>query len=293
VLSSYDDLGITVSDQTSTNQPPVVNAGPDQSVVLPNTAQLNGTVTDDGLPNPPGATSLTWSKVSGPGTVTFVDPTAASTTASFSTVGSYVLRLSASDGALTSSDDLTVTVSSQSQSNVLDIRVSSKTDDSEESATGVINLDRTKLTLVYFSDNQTVGMRFTGISIPKGAIITNAFIQFTAGYTNSGITNLIFQAQADDNSATFTTNNFDISSRPKTNAAITWSPEAWSLVGEAGPKQQTPDLKTAIQEVVNRSGWVSGNALVIIVTGTGKRVAYSYNGLPDAAPLIHIEFSIP
>jgi hypothetical protein len=49
--------------------------------------------------------------VSGPGTVTFSAPTAATTTASFSAAGTYVLRLSASDGALSTSDDVAVTVS--------------------------------------------------------------------------------------------------------------------------------------------------------------------------------------
>ncbi len=53
------------------NAPPVVNAGADQSIVLPTTATLTGIVTDDGNPNPPGAVTRIWTKVSGPGTVTF------------------------------------------------------------------------------------------------------------------------------------------------------------------------------------------------------------------------------
>src|SRR5207244_1007956 len=88
------------------NQPPTVNAGPDQSITLPNTATLNGTVTDDGYPT--GSTlTITWSKVSGPGTVTFNNASAASTTASFSTSGTYVLRLTANDTEFTISDDPT------------------------------------------------------------------------------------------------------------------------------------------------------------------------------------------
>ena len=39
------------------------------SAAMPNAAALNGTVTDDGLPN--NTLTITWSKVSGPGTVTF------------------------------------------------------------------------------------------------------------------------------------------------------------------------------------------------------------------------------
>ena len=37
----------------------------------------------------------------------------------------------------------------------------------------------------------------------------------------------------------------------------------------------TPDL---IQEIVDRPGWSSGNAMVIIVTGSGRRVAEAYDG---------------
>ena len=67
-------------------------------------------MSDDGLPNPPGAVSTTWSKVSGPGTVTFGNANAVDTTASFSLAGSYVLRLTANDSALQASDDISVTV---------------------------------------------------------------------------------------------------------------------------------------------------------------------------------------
>jgi hypothetical protein len=71
-------------DGGGANQPPSVSAGPDLAMILPAAASLDGTVTDDGLPNPPGAVTSTWSQVSGPGTVTFSDPNAVDTTASFS-----------------------------------------------------------------------------------------------------------------------------------------------------------------------------------------------------------------
>jgi len=92
------------------NQPPVVNAGSDQSVSLPSSANVSGTATDDGLPNPPSVMTTSWTKVSGPGTVTFGNANALSTTASFSIDGTYVLRLTGSDSVLSGSDDLTVTV---------------------------------------------------------------------------------------------------------------------------------------------------------------------------------------
>ena len=48
--------------------------------------------------------------MSGPGTVTFANPAALSTTATFSAAGTYVLRLSVSDSLLTATDDVTVVV---------------------------------------------------------------------------------------------------------------------------------------------------------------------------------------
>jgi hypothetical protein len=59
---------------------------------------------------PSGSLTSTWTKVSGPGTVTFANTHAVDSTAGFSTSGLYVLRLTASDGALSSFDDMTVTV---------------------------------------------------------------------------------------------------------------------------------------------------------------------------------------
>ena len=101
-----DDVVITVHPE---NQPPVVNAGPDLTVRMPNSVTLNGTATDDGWPF--GSTLVTtWTKVSGPGTVTFANAALPVTTASFSIEGSYVLRLTADDSRFTRSDETTITV---------------------------------------------------------------------------------------------------------------------------------------------------------------------------------------
>ncbi|MDG4555809.1 MAG: hypothetical protein P9F19_00215 [Candidatus Contendobacter sp.] len=105
------DARITLTAPPPTNQAPQVNAGGDQTITLPvNQVTLTGTVTDDGLPNPPGAVTITWSKDSGPGTVTFGNAHAASTTATFGVDGVYVLRLTATDRALPASDTVQVTV---------------------------------------------------------------------------------------------------------------------------------------------------------------------------------------
>src|SRR5207247_2582517 len=88
---------------------PAANAGPDQQITLPNVANLNGSTSDDGLPAGSTLSSI-WSKVSGPGAVTFGNPNVTVTTATFSMAGTYVLRLTASDSQLSSSDDIVVAV---------------------------------------------------------------------------------------------------------------------------------------------------------------------------------------
>jgi hypothetical protein len=98
---------LTVTDPP-VNQAPLVQAGFDQTITLPAPATLAGSAMDDGLPS--ATLSHLWSKVSGPGVVSFSATTALSTTASFTSAGSYVLRLTTSDGALSGSDEITVQV---------------------------------------------------------------------------------------------------------------------------------------------------------------------------------------
>jgi len=92
------------------NLPPVVNAGGDQIISLDGQLSLHGLASDDGLPNPPGRLTTTWTMVAGPGTVTFTDPTAVVTSVSFTLEGFYLLRLTASDGQLSTSQDVTIVV---------------------------------------------------------------------------------------------------------------------------------------------------------------------------------------
>lgn len=91
------------------NRAPIVDAGDGITFRVNQSGSLEGLATDDALPAG-SSVSVTWTKVSGPGTVTFGAPNALSTSVSMSVEGGYVLRLTATDGALSASDDVTVTV---------------------------------------------------------------------------------------------------------------------------------------------------------------------------------------
>jgi len=170
-------------------------------------------------------------------------------------------------------------------------RAVASTDDAEEFATGSMYLNSSDLELVYDGSNQRVGMRFTSVSVPRGATITRAYLQFEAKETQSEATNLLIEGQAADNPTTFTSTKNNVSARPRTAASVAWSPPPWTLIGEAGPNQRSPDLTAIAQELVNRPGWASGNALALIITGTGHRTARAWDSKPAGAPLLHLEYT--
>ena len=91
------------------NQAPVVEAGSTLVATTGVAVTMQGSVTDDGLPSAT-LTSL-WTKDSGPGVVSFVDATNPTTDATYPVAGTYVMRLTGDDTALTAFDTVTVLVS--------------------------------------------------------------------------------------------------------------------------------------------------------------------------------------
>ncbi len=78
----------------------MVNAGGDQTITLPtNAVTLDGTITDEGLPNPPGSVTALWRQERGAGVVTFAAPNGVATTA---------LRPTAEDSHQSAFDKVTV-----------------------------------------------------------------------------------------------------------------------------------------------------------------------------------------
>src|SRR5437867_6832121 len=116
------------------NEAPVITGTDPQTITLPNTVTLSAVARDDLLPKPrarrnPGEAnveaqglSVQWIQYRGPGAITFTAPTRAATStassrsvtsttvAAFKVPGIYVVRAVASDSALDSFHDITVTV---------------------------------------------------------------------------------------------------------------------------------------------------------------------------------------
>ena len=238
----------------------------------------------------PDGDSLSYSWNFGDGT----SGSGVTTSHTYSSAGSFTVTLTVNDGnnaPVTTSKTVTVidpnggSASSQPQGS---------NDDAEEWVNGTIDLTSTDLELVRDDGgdgtrgNQTVGIRFPGLAVPAGVIITAASITFTVDEAFSEATNLTLRAELSTNAAAFGSTSGNISNRALTSASVSWSPSAWST---AGQQQVSPDLSALIQEVINQPGWSAGNAVVVVVTGTGRRTAESYDGSAAAAPVLNVDFT--
>lgn len=178
---------------------------------------------------------------------------------------------------------------------IINRAIQNSLDDVEESNIGWIYTNSSDLELIddpLAGGNglgQTVGLRFDGLTIPPGAIITNAYLQFQVDEEDAGTTNLLIAGEDTNHSIGFTTTAFDVSNRTTTTATVAWNAiPVWTPIGAAGLDQRTPDVSTIVQEIVNRTGWSSGNAMSFILTGAGERTATSFDG--GGAPILHIEY---
>ena len=114
-VGGYGDGGDSIVDRlygtnaATSNRAPVISSGPQAApnpVTLPATTTVSVTASDaDG-----DALTYAWSKSAGPGTVSFTNAAAASTTAAFSAGGSYTLQVVVSDGQATVSGSVNVSV---------------------------------------------------------------------------------------------------------------------------------------------------------------------------------------
>ncbi|TIU44439.1 MAG: hypothetical protein E5W19_33385, partial [Mesorhizobium sp.] len=74
-----------------------------------------------------------------------------------------------------------------------------------------------------------------------------------------GAASLLIQGDNVDDASPFTAVSFNVSALPRTTASTAWTPDPWTIVGEHGAAERTPDLSAIVQEIVNRSGWAALN----------------------------------
>lgn len=145
-----------------------------------------------------------------------------------------------------------------------------------------------------------VGMRFQNLSVPKGATITSAYIEFTANATTTGDPLWLLSSEASDNAEDYSTKGPGHNSRTY-NEVIGYNStpsdplETPSNIWTAEKKYQVA-VTAPVQSVVSRGGWCGGNAMAFsVVTGAGNvdtRRAYSFDGSAAKAPKLVVKYTM-
>jgi hypothetical protein len=177
-------------------------------------------------------------------------------------------------------------------------RIATYLDDVEEGVPdGSIDLSSSDLELPYEGTGQSglqvIGLRFLNVTVPRGAIITNAYVEFQCDEIKGGTehVSLIIEGELSTDAAAFSLSAYDVTNRPRTTAQVVWFPVNWTNVGEL---YQTVNIAPVIQEIISQPAWKRGNALVIVIRdnpddpSVGTRGAEAYSG---GEAMLHIEWS--
>lgn len=137
----------------------------------------------------------------------------------------------------------------------------------------------------------TVGLRFSNVTVPAGATVRRAVLNFHSAENTAVTSSYTLRVENSDNSETFTGESGSVSSRTKHADTVTWSVnDDWTLdqpvVG--------PDITSLVQRVVNdNADWCGNNAMTFFITpndSTSSRYVYSVDHSDDMAPTLDIEF---
>ena len=169
--------------------------------------------------------------------------------------------------------------------------ISKSSDDATQIGDSVF-VDLETLTLSR-SDNPVItGLRYQDIKIPKGAMITNAYIRFTSTALNVASIPLTFSGELAYNSATFVATDNNLSDRAPARTSVSWTADnQWPSAGET---IASPDLRVIIKDIVDQNGWCGGNALSIFIhSGTSSNLpntSHSFDKSWGLGPQLVIEY---
>ncbi len=115
--------------------------------------------------------------------------------------------------------------------------------------------------------------RYINVPMLREATISAATMTFNAGETQtSANVNLTIDADDADDSARITS-DAEWDAIAKTAASVAWSGVGiWTQ--NATTNATTPESKTVVQEVIDRAGWISNQALTMFVHDDGNNSAF-------------------
>jgi hypothetical protein len=181
----------------------------------------------------------------------------------------------------------------------IDDQIGASADDADERMAGA-NFSSTDANLVVSSHTTSTSRWVAGTRFPSIALDGTETIDdgtYWEGYSyNTTVDdfNTDIYAHDVDNSVDFSS-DADVYTRYNT-ARTTASASLVSLAAGAGVwVGSSVEIKTVIQEIIDRAGWSSGNAITILVAGKNDATYVgnfrSYDGDSGNAPKLHIEYT--
>ncbi len=168
-------------------------------------------------------------------------------------------------------------------------QITANSDDAEQRSTS--NKDNTAgSTLDIDSGNDYIGVRFRGVNVPQGATISSAFLEFTGKSSGDSdpLTLEVYGHKVGD-ADRFRHNNTRMSNRTPVTTKTDWVTSAW----DNNQAVRSPDIATAVQEIVGLGAWAPGNDMVYILkykSGSGERNAHSRDDEAIRAPRLIINY---
>lgn len=145
----------------------------------------------------------------------------------------------------------------------LNLAVSASSDDAFENA-GTVTFGGWPTNPAADATNKWIGLRFQNVAIPAGVTVVSATLEVVPSASGDEPDVTIFGI-AEDDTETFAASSNNISGRPRTSASVAWSNA--DLGADDATYFAAPDLASVVQEIVDRAGWVSGNALGFVIRG--------------------------
>lgn len=138
-------------------------------------------------------------------------------------------------------------------------------------------------------------LRFQNVTIPQGSTINSATLSMRAYASASTTTVNVTIRCFDEDDAAAISSESDYTGRDSTTAVVNWNNiGAWT----ADTWYDAPDLASVVQEIVDRGGWSSGNAIMFRIvdnssSADARRTPYAYEGGSASAATIEIDYTLP
>lgn len=140
---------------------------------------------------------------------------------------------------------------------------------------------------------RNIGLRFTGVTVPQGATINSSRVSFNADGTKTSSVVLGIKGVDEDNTAEFVLSpESSARTRTQTTAGVAWG---GSVSQTEGVALDSPDISSIVQEIVDRGGWSSGNAMAFFFYENGSTSGHylsvdEYNDSSSVSATLYIDY---